>query len=416
MTEELRLSSLIPPSFRAVHEDLREFRHREVWLKGGRGSGKSTFLSLEILLGMLRDPEANAVVYRRVGATLRESVYEQMRWAVERLGLNGRAAFRKAPLEIALSGAHGEQRILFRGADDPAKSKSIKLARGRFAYLWFEELAEFPDMDAIRQIQASVIRGRGDAVTLCSYNPPKSFSSWVNEEALSARPDRLVHASTYLDLPGDWLGESFLAAAEELRRADPGAYRHMYLGEVTGLGGQVFENVALRTVTDEELRAFSDIRLGLDWGWYPDPMHFVRCAWEPARRRLTVFDELRALRMDNRTLARTLIETGRIQPGEEVVADSAEQKSIADMRAYGVRCVAAAKGPGSVRAGIKWLQSLDEIVIDPTRCPHAAREFTRYEYERDRYGTPVDQLPDRDNHAIDAVRYAMNRVWRRAGE
>jgi len=149
---------------------------------------------------------------------------------------------------------------------------------------------------------------------------------------------------------------------------------------------------------------------------YPDPMHFVRCAWEPARRRLTVFDELRALRMDNRTLARTLIETGRIQPGEEVVADSAEQKSIADMRAYGVRCVAAAKGPGSVRAGIKWLQSLDEIVIDPTRCPHAAREFTRYEYERDRYGTPVDQLPDRDNHAIDAVRYAMNRVWRRAGE
>lgn len=397
-----------------MHEDLRAFRHREVWLRGGRGSGKSSFTSIEILLGLLRDPDANAVVYRRVGATLRESVFEQTLWALDRLKLREHATIRRAPLEIALN--DGRQRILFRGADDPAKSKSIKLASGRFAYLWFEELAEFPDMDAIRQIQASVIRGAGSAVTLCTYNPPKSFRSWVNEEAMIEREDRLVHASTYLDLPPEWLGADFIAQAEELKRVDPVAYRHMYLGEVTGMGGQVFENVTLRRVTDEEIEGFSDVRLGLDWGWYPDPLHFVRCAWEPAQRRVVVFDELRALRMDNRTLCETLVGSGRVRPGEEIIADSAEQKSIADLRAYGFKCVAAAKGPGSVRAGVKWLQSLNEIVIDPARCPHAAREFTRYEYERDRDGTPVDQLPDRDNHAIDATRYAMNRVWLRAGE
>lgn len=413
MTEDIRLSELIAPAYRELHAELRRFAHREVWLKGGRGSGKSSFIAMEILLGLLRDPEANAIVYRRVAATLRESVYGQMIWALERLGLGGRAVLRKAPLQIDLPEG---QRILFRGADDPMKSKSLKLPRGRFAYLWFEELAEFGGLEDIRQIQASVIRGAGPAVTLMSYNPPRSRRSWVNEEAERSCPGRRVHASTYLDLPAAWLGEGFLTAAEELKRNDERAFRHMYLGEPTGDGGAVFENLTLRPVSDREIDALGQAWCGLDWGWFPDPAHFARCGWEPARRRLTVYGELRALRTPNDELCRRLLASGCLRPGEEVIADSAEQKSIADLRAYGLNCVGATKGPGSVRAGVKWLQSLSEIVIDPARCPETAREFSAYEYERDRSGQPVDALLDRDNHAIDAVRYAMNRVWLRAGE
>ncbi|MBQ8971689.1 MAG: phage terminase large subunit, partial [Clostridia bacterium] len=319
------------------------------------------------------------------------------------------ATVRLSPLEIRLRGG---QRILFRGADDPGKSKSTKLAKGYFSYLWFEELSEFRGMEDIRQIQASIIRGGGPAVTVCTYNPPASMASWVNEEALSPDPNRLVHSSTYLDLPAQWLGEGFIAAADALKARDQAAYRHMYLGEATGLGTNVFRRLSLRSVTDAEIDALGEAYCGLDWGWFPDPTHFVRCGWNAAARRLVVYDELRAVRMDNRRLAEALRTRAE---GCEIIADSAEPKSIADLRAEGWRCVAAWKGAGSVRAGLKWLQGLNEIVIDPARCPYAAREFSRYEYERDREGNPVDAYPDRDNHSIDAVRYAMNRVWMRAG-
>ena len=416
MAETVRLSELIPPAFRDLHRTLRGGFSGEVWLRGGRGSGKSSFASIELWLRLLRDPGAHAVVYRRVAATLRESVFEQLLWAADRLGLRPWLQARLSPPELTLTRGGRRQRVLFRGADDPMRSKSIKVAEGSFRVLWFEELAEFRGMDDLMAIRASVIRGGGGAaLVMCSYNPPVSASSWVNEEALRPRPDRIVHDSCYLDMPPEWLGESFLAEAEALRRSNERAWRHMYLGEVTGTGANVFDNLAVRPITAEEIAAFGTTCAGLDWGWYPDPAHFARCAWDPRARRLWVFDEFRAVKMSNRDLWERLTRDRGLTAAEEVIADSAERKSIADMRAYGMRCTAAAKGPGSVRASIRWLQSLREIVIDPVRCPAAAKEFREYEYERDRDGRPADAFPDRDNHAIDAVRYATNRVWRKAG-
>ena len=409
----VRTKEAIAPVFAPVHLDIRRGGHAEYWLKGGRGSTKSSFASLEILLGLLRDPQANAIIYRRVAATLRESVYEQMIWAISRLGLDGWFTCRLSPLEIVYRPTG--QRILFRGADDPAKSKSIKLARGYFGYLWFEELAEFDSMESVRTIKASVIRGSGRAVTLYSYNPPRSARSWVNREALVPRPDRLVHESSYLDIPREWLGEGFLNEAEQLRASSETAYRHMYLGEVTGCGGQVFENLRVREIPQAEMDGFGATYAGMDFGWYPDPLHFVRCAYDARGRRLWIYDEYRALRVSNGDAARVLLDEKGVSATEEVIADGADPKSVADMRAAGIRCTAAVKGPGSVAAGIKWLQGLREIVIDPKRCPAAAREFAEYEYERGADGNVVQSFPDRDNHAIDAVRYAMNRVWRRGG-
>lgn len=169
------------PRYRTCAHDIRRGGHAEYWLYGGRGSGKSSFVSIEIVLGMMKDPQANALVVRRVAKTLRQSVYEQLCWAIDRLGVDHLWARRLSPMELIYRPTG--QRILFIGADDPQKSKGIKVSRGNFKFLWFEELAEFDGMDAVNTITASAVRGDA-AVTFYTYNPPESIANWVNEEAL----------------------------------------------------------------------------------------------------------------------------------------------------------------------------------------------------------------------------------------
>lgn len=408
--EEVRISRLIAPTFHAVHTDIRLGGHSEYWLQGGRGSGKSSFVSIEIILGMMRSPEANALVYRKVADTLRDSVLAQLWWAVEALGVADCWRRKVSPMEIEYLPTG--QRILLRGADDPQKSKGIKLQKGFFRYLWFEELAEFDGMQALRTIKASAIRG-GSAITFYTYNPPQSAASWINEEALRVRPGRMTHRSTYLDMPPQWLGEAFLSDAEALRQSDERTWRHMYLGEVTGTGGQVFENLELRPISDGEISRMGAFYDGLDFGYWPDPSHWVRVSYDPACQTVYVLDELRRYRTGDRELAGLLKEQKGLDQSVEIVCDSASEKPIADLRAEGLRATGAMKGPGSIETGIRWLRTRRRIVIDPARTPETAREFQRYEHEKNRAGEYVEGYPDRDNHAIDAVRYALNRVWLR---
>ena len=400
-------------TFWDLYDDLKRDGHAEYWLKGGRGSTKSSFISLVIVRGLLADPNANAIIYRKVGNTIKDSVYSQMLWAIDQLQLAPWFQAKVSPFELIYKPTG--QRVLFRGADDPLKSKSIKLQHGYFRYLWFEELSEFRGMEDIRTIKQSVFRGVDRGVTLYSYNPPKSAQNWVNTEALKSVTGRLVHHSTYLDVPKEWLKEAFISEAERLAQSNERAYRNEYMGEVTGTGGTVFDNLVLREISADEIGGFGMVYAGMDFGWFPDPLHFVRCAYDPARRRLCIYDEYRTVKTSNADVYRILTEQKQLTATEEVIADSAEMKSVNDMRSYGMRCIAATKGPGSVRASMRWLQALNEIVIDPARCPEAAQEFSQYEYERTRDGEFVDAYPDANNHAIDAVRYALNRVWLRAG-
>ena len=409
MAEIARLSDMIAPPFYPLHHALMKEDgggKREFWLKGGRGSGKSSFVSLEIILGLLKDARANAIVYRRVGATLRESVYEQMLWAVEKLGVSSYFHRRLTPLELVF--APTGQRILFRGADDPGKSKSLKLARGYFKYLWFEELSEFPSMDDVRTIKASVFRGGdGPCYAFYSYNPPVSRNNWVNGEALAPRADRWVHHSTYLQMPEKWLGDSFLSEAAHLKAVNECAWRHMYLGEVVGTGGQVFDNLCLHRIDDGEADSLHAFHNGLDFGFAADPDAFVRAAYDGRQRRLFILDEYCRARTPTDELAAQVRERAA---GEIVRCDSAEPRMIQELRSRGIQAVGAKKGPGSVVHGVRWLQELREIAIDPDRCPCAAREFSQYEYLSDGRGGFSAGLPDRDNHLIDATRYALEDV------
>ena len=397
--------------FLPVHQDIKNMRHAEYWFKGGRGSTKSSFISIEIILGMLRDDQANAVVYRRVGNTIKDSVYEQLVWALDVLGVSEHFTLRKSPLEIIKTDTG--QRIIFRGADDPMKSKSIKLSKGYFKYLWFEELAEYRGMEDVRTIKQSVFRGVDKGITFYSYNPPRSAQSWVNGEALKPREDRLVHHSTYLDVPKEWLKDAFWQEAEALKATNDRAYRNEYMGEVTGTGGNVFENVQVRTITQQEIDSLSYFMQGIDWGWFPDPFHWVRCAFDAQRRRLYIIDEYRTVKTGNQDTF--LAVKDKLREDEPLIADSAEIKSISDYKDYGAYWIrAAVKGPGSVDYSMKWLAALSEIIID-TKCIHTAKEFLGYEYERNAQGEFVKGYPDADNHAIDAVRYATSILWRRKG-
>lgn len=404
---------LIAPAFAAVHLDVLEGAHREYVLPGGRGSTKSSFVSLELINLIKNNPDMNALVLRKVGNTLRGSVYAQILWAIEQLGLTDEFEATVSPMEITYKPTG--QQILFRGADDPLKVKSVKPLHGYIGIVWFEELDQFHGDEECRSIQQSAIRGGDKAYIFKTFNPPKTKNNWANQYIEIPKDSRLVVHSDYRSVPAKWLGKSFLDEAEYLREINPTAYEHEYLGIPNGNGGMVFENAVAETITDEQIAQFDRVLNGLDWGYFPDPWAFNRMHYDAARRTLYIFDELRALKQGNRATADLLFDHG-ITGDDRITADSAEQKSIADYKSYGLWCKGAEKRPGSVEYSMKWLQALVKIVIDPARCPETWKEFSGYEYERTKDGEIVSGYPDRDNHHIDAVRYATEQIWKKRGQ
>ena len=408
-----KLSALISPAFYDAHRQIKAGKVDELLAKGGRGSTKSSFLSIELILLLLRHPDCHAVVLRRVDKTLRTSVYAQVCWAIGALGLSAKFKCTVSPMECTYLPTG--QKVLFFGLDDPGKLKSIKMPFGYIGMLWLEELDQFDGPEQVRNVEQSVLRGGSYSVTLKSFNPPATARNWANRYALEARPGKLVHHSTYKTTPADWLGPRFLADAQHLEQSNPTAYRHEYLGEVVGSGTAVFENLDLQPIPDEQLAGFDRRLYGVDWGWYPDPWAFNGVQYDAARGTLYIFDELTRLRTSNRDTANLLLARG-LTGADWLIADSAEPKSVQDYKAYGLGCRAAQKGPGSVEYSMKWLQALKRIVIDPARCPDTAREFSEYEYERDpRTGEVLPGYPDLCNHHIDAVRYATEVIWKRRG-
>lgn len=353
---------------------------------------------------MMRDKDANAVVLRKISNTLKDSVFNQILWAIDKLGVNQYWQITKSPLELTYL-PYGN-RILFRGSDDPQKLKSTKFIKGYCKYIWYEEVSEFFGMEEIRNINQTLMRG-GDKFTIFySYNPPKNVNNWVNAEALISRPDKLLHKSNYLSVPKEWLGEPFFLEAEHLKEVNELAYRNEYLGEATGTGGAVFDNLNIREITDDEIKRFDKIYDGLDFGYAVDPACYVQVHFDKTRKKLYIFSEVYSAGLSNERLWEKIIDK-KISRAT-ITADSAEPKSIDKLNSLGkIYVKGAKKGPDSVEYGIRWLQDLEEIIIDNKRCPNCAREFGLYEYERDKYGEFKSKYPDINNHSIDAVRYAI---------
>lgn len=344
----------------------------------------------------------NGVAIRKTDNTLEQSVYEQIKWAIAEQQVTHLFKFNKSPLRITYT-PRGNY-IVFRGAQNPERIKSLKDSQFPFAIGWIEELAEFKTEDEVKTITNSLLRGElADGLFykfFYTYNPPKRKQSWVNKkyETQFQPNNTFVHASTYLDNP--FIAKAFIEEAEATKERSERRYKWEYLGEAIGSGIVPFDNLEFRTITNEEFTTFDNIRNGLDFGYATDPLAFVRWHYDKKKNGIYAMDEFYAQKVSNRKIAQWLHKKG--YQSDEIHADGAEPKSIAEIKfEHNVpRIRGAKKGPDSVEYGEKWLDDLDFICIDPKRTPNIAREFESIDYQVDRDGNPKPRLEDKDNHCL----------------
>lgn len=400
----------IPDCFHWAIRDIRDKKHLEYVFKGGRGSTKSTTVGMTIVELMKNNHDIHAVVCRKVGNTIKDSVYNKIKWAIGKQEFTEEFDSKLSPMEITLK-ATG-QKIYFRGADDPEKIKSINPEFGYIGILWFEELDQFAGPEEIRKIEQSAIRGGDIAWIFKSFNPPKTMNNWANKYILEPKENRIVHSSTYLDVPKGWLGQPFIDEAEHLKEVNPNAYEHEYMGIANGNGGNVFEYLEIRDITDEEISHMDRVFAGVDYGWYPDAFCYLRTYYDSAREKIYLIDELYVNKWSNSKTADWIKKKG--YDDYTMICDSAEPKSVNDFRDSGLPARGAIKGPGSIEYGFKFLQT-KTLVIDPKRTPNAYKEITEYEYDRDKEGNVISGYPDGNDHAISALRYAYEPLFNRRG-
>lgn len=412
----------IAACYMPIHKEVQDGTHTIFHLPGGRGSAKSSFVSLEIVDGIMNDPTANGIVFRRYANTLRESVFSQIAWAIDALGVAH--LWRGSVSPMVYTYIPTGQQIFFRGLDDASKLKSIKPRNGTFKYVWFEEFSELNGGNQVRNVLQSVVRGGNDFRIFNSFNPPLSVNSWANKYILIPDERAVVFRTDYTMIPAEWLGEAFILEAERLREINEQAFRHEYMGEAVGSGGEVFPNVEAREITDAEIEQMQYFYCGVDWGFSVDPFAFIRCSYDRRTQTVYILDEIVKRGCSNTEIADMIKAKGydKAAPAENyysvfgnevyrerqlVICDSAEPKSVADLRKQDIKAKECKKYPGSVNYGIRWLQS-KHIIIDPRRTPHAFKEFTEYEYEQTRDGEFLASVPDKDNHCIDSLRYALD--------
>lgn len=412
------MSELLAPNFHDIYRDVVSENHSHYWLYGGRGGTKSSFISVAIVMGIIRNPEANAICMRQYGTQLHTSVFSQMIWAIQMLGVRHLFKIPKVdrgapPITYIPTG----QKIFFSGLDDPDGLRSFKTTVGYLKYSWYEELHQLDTLQKVRNANQTIRRGSDDRfITFYSYNPPRNKNNWVNmeREEMELRDDAMVHLSTWEDLPRNlasiWLGEDWISDALLLKETDDEAYKHEYMGIPVGYGTGVFNNIVDLPMTEQIISTFDNVGGGVDWGFADDPVTFTLSHYDSKRKELYIFEEIFQTGILNQQFGR-MIESGRYN-NELIVADSAEPKSIVEMQLAGFNMIGAQKGSGSVEYGIKQLQELNAIYIDKEKCPNTYREFLNAEYDVDRYNNVRPHLvKDKNNHIIDNIRYRMEREW-----
>lgn len=408
MTYNIKTSEVVIPEFYKFWRDVKDPKILFHVLKGGRGSGKSSTVAQKLIMELIEKP-ITILCVRKVGNTLNDSCYEQLKEAITQLNVENQFEYKVNPLTITYK-PRGNT-IIFRGADDSGKIKSIKKSRFPITHLWIEELAEFKFEDDVKVIVNSILRAelkKGLYYKIFyTYNPPKMRQSWTNKlyESVNIPSNTRVYHSTYLDNPH--ISEAFIIEANELKKINIKKYEWMYMGKSIGSGVVPFENLKFERLSDDLISNFDNIRQGADFGYATDPFAWVKLHYDKTRRVIYIFDEIYGVKLSNRQIAEMIKDRGL--QSCITIFDSAEPKSIDEISDYGVRSEGARKGQDSVVYGEKWLDDLNAIIIDPFRCPNTTREFESIDYQTDRYGNPIPRLEDKNNHTIDATRYALSK-------
>lgn len=431
---DINVSNFILSTFDKVFMAIVNNEYDEVVLGGGRISTKSQTVSEAILTGcMAHKASAACLVKYKNGIkdrlvdtflssldildreyqlqsggvlTYDEDGEEEIVGGVEN-GISRYWKLKKSPyilIQLDAKGRETNSVIKFTGCDDPGKLKSFRTSSKKgFKYIWFEEATDFVGEFEINNIMDTL--GRKKSTIIFSYNPPQSATNWVNVYFGETKQTRLKHHSTYLDVlkeHPEWLSESIIRRIEHYKNTNYEYYRSNYLGEVVGTDGNVFKNVVALKHKDYDA---SEIFKGLDFGFTNDPSAYVEWTYNKKEHAIYCHSEYVAKGVDNATLANTIREYNK--HNFKVWGDSEDPRTINELNKLGLRVIGVRKGPDSVRHGIKWLQSLSAIYINPDTCPNTYREFTTYEYKKDRQGQYTGELSDKNNHTIDATRYAL---------
>lgn len=381
---------------------------QEIILKGGRGSIKSNFWSALVEETIRNDPQAHCVVTRRYKTDLRNSVYSQFMKTITRHNKLDDWEFTTSPL-MAKYKKTG-QCVLFVGADKPLSLKSYNLSFGYIKLLINEECDEMAGIEQLDNIYDTFIRADAPAINIKVFNPPKSANNFMNEYTASKVGDRLsyISHSYYYNVPKEWLGERFFQRAEWFKEHKPKYYANNYLGEVTGTGGAIFENLELRKITDDEIKRMSYFYYGLDFG-YEHPQTFIKCFYDFETDILYPIEEVYSRRCKNATFANKIKKYKNV----EIIADSARPDNISEMNEWGFDVVGAVKRWGMNKGRDycwEWLRQCNKIVVDRERTPHLANEMTKLEFELLKDGTFSSEYPKLGEDCVMALIYALNRV------
>lgn len=298
----------------------------------------------------------------------------------------------------------------FAGADKPISLKSFNVPFGYVKMLIHEECDEMAGVEQMDNIEDTFLRADTPALDIKIFNPPKSKNNFMNEytEECQNKPQTRICHSYYYNVPVKWLGKRFFERAEWFRIHKPLYYKNNYLGEVTGTGGGIFDNLEIRKISDEELMTFDLINHGLDFG-YTHPQVFSQNYYDYETDTLYIFGEVYSKKCKNSTFARKIKKFMNV----EIICDSARPDGIAEMQDWGFNAIGAKKRWGSGKGRDycwEWLQRCNKIVIDPERCPNTEKEFIKAEHEQLPDGSFSDAYPDLEEDTIMANIYALNRI------
>ena len=384
------------------------FKGRYRIVKGSRASKKSKTTALWHIYNLMKYPEANLLVVRKTFRTLKDSCYKELKWAVKRLRVEHLWDFTLSPLEAVYQPTG--QRIYFRGLDDPLKVTSIAVDVGCLCWMWVEEAYEIMKEDDFNILDESI---RGETpeglfkqITL-TFNPWNE-RHWIKKRFFDVEPDPDILAITTNYLCNEWLDAADLKVFENMKKNNLRRYAVAGLGGWGIVDGLVYENWTERAFTLEEIKHFKTAA-GLDFGYTNDPTAFFIGFIDIEGKKLYVWDEIYEKRMSNKKIYDVISEAGYSK--EHITADSAEPKSIDELKGYGLRIKGAEKGKDSIQNGIQWIQDL-EIIIHP-RCVNFLTEISNYTWDKDKFDNKMNKPIDEFNHLMDAMRYSLEKYIKR---
>lgn len=384
------------------------FKGRYRVCKGSRASKKSKTTALWYIVNMMKYPESNTLVIRKVYRTLKDSCFTDLKWAIHRLGVDEWWEIKESPLELTYTPTG--QKILFRGLDDPLKVTSITVEHGFLCWMWLEEAYEVSSEDDFNMLDES-IRGAIPETSNLFKQITLIFNPWSEHHWLKHRffdtPNDEVLAMTTNYLCNEWLDEADRKVFEDMKERNPRRYRVAGLGDWGVVDGLVFENWEEKAFDLDEIRQMSSVKsaFGLDFGYTNDPTALWCGLIDVNSKTIWVFDEIYKHGMSNERIAEDVTAAGYSK--EKITADSAEPKSIDRLRELGLSHIRRArKGKDSILNGIDYIQDF-HIIIHP-RCVNFLTEISNYTWDVDsKTGKKINKPIDDFNHLMDAMRYAL---------